>query len=162
VSLRIRSVLVIGISLAANLCGSGAAEPSPRQFVGTYVLLSFQSHPLPTSYTVINSPMNGLILLADTLVLGLTSNSWGSASHRMIFEEAGGTQTARDRSGSVWPEGGGKVRLLFGLIPCGSCLPISQPEPEWKGLLDGDVLSIGENYADPPTFRVYRVYRRLY
>lgn len=161
-SLRVRSILVIGIFFCATSCGGGdSTAPSPRQFVGTYVLLSFQSHPLPTRYTAINSPMDGLLLLADTLVLGLTSNKWGSANHRMIFQEAGGTQTASDRSGSVWPEGGGRVRVLFGLIPCGACFPVPQPEPEWKGLLEGDLLSIGEDYAEPPTFRVYRVYRRL-
>jgi len=158
----VRSVLVIGIFLGLISCGSDSTEPSAHQLVGTYVLLSFQSHPLPTRYSVVTSPMDGLLLLADTLVLGLTSNAWGSGKHRMIFQETDGTQTTSDRTGSVWPEAGGRVRLLFGSIPCDVCLPISQPEPVWKGLFEGALLSIGEDYLEPPTFRVYRVYRRLY
>jgi hypothetical protein len=106
--------------------------------------------------------MDGLLLLADTLIVALTSNKWGSANHRMIFEEADGTQTVSDRTGGVFPEAGGRVQLLFGYIPCSACIPFPQPEPVWKGLLEGDLLSIGEYYAEPPTFRVYRVYRRLY
>jgi hypothetical protein len=94
--------------------------------------------------------MDRLLLLADTLVLGLTANEWGSGKHRMIFQEIDGTQTTSDREGSAWPEGGGRVRLLFGSIPCGACFPIPQPEPVWTGLFEGDLLSIGEYYLEPP------------
>jgi hypothetical protein len=157
-TVRVRSLLVIGLSIWGTACdGGNSTGPSPSQFVGTYELLSFSSHPLPTVYTALFSSNNGLLLLADTLVLGLTSYSWGSANHRMIFQDAEGTQTSSYRVGGVFPQGGGIVILDFSQRCTTSfCFDLPQPEQEMWGVLDGDQLSIGGAGGQPPYYRIYR------
>lgn len=157
-TVRVRSLLVIGLSVSGTACDSGnSTGPSPGEFVGTYVLLSFSSHPLPTVYSASYSPNDGLLLLADTLVLGLTSDSWGSANHRMIFQDAEGTQTSSDRAGGVFPQGGGVVILDFSRRCTTSyCIGFPLPEQEMWGVLEGGQLSIGVSGGRAPYYRIYR------
>jgi hypothetical protein len=152
-----RSVLVAGLLVGISACeGGNGTGPSPSQYVGTYALLSFDSHPLPTPYRALFSENDGLLLLADTLVVGLTSHSWGSAHHRMVFQVPDGTHITRDRLGGVFPQLGTTVLLDFSRRCTTSyCIGLPQPEQKMWGVLDGDQLSFG-NPGQPPYYRVYR------
>lgn len=154
-TVHMRSLFAAGVLSGITACdGANSTAPSPSPFVGTYVLLTYSSNPLPTTYRALYSSMNGLLLLADTLVLGLTSHWWGSANHRMIFQDSDGIHITSDRVGGVFPQPNGTVILDFSRRCTTSyCIGLPQPEQEMYGVLSGEQLSIGNA---PPYYRVYR------